>query len=214
MASDKPDSFAVGAFEVVRKADVRAFVEKLNRLREVVDSIRLQDGVGYTVNRSTNGTTLAIRPAAGGQPEKSHPWKVTLGRENRQYHYTVDPVSYIDTGAYGPDNLNEKISLGTDRLETDYFAFFNYKVSQDLFDPREFRLKAVKKADWPGYVVPQDADQTEGNFLLATITKEGRVVQAVRNHLLMTVINYGGRAALLPVELYTGGSPDPDVPQP
>lgn len=212
MASDKPDSFGVGAFEVVPKADVRTFVEKLNRLREAVDQCRLQDGVGYTVQRSSGGTTLAIRPqAASAEAAKTHPWKVTLGRENENYFFTVEPASDINTGEYIPDNLTEKIALNTSKLEADYLALVHFKVDGEL-RPSGFTLKAVKKSQFEGNVVPPNGEQTEGNCVLATITKSGRVVQSVFGHLFVTIINYGGFAALVLLQLYSGGFDEQPAP--
>lgn len=79
MPNEKPDSYQVGAFEVARNPDVRQFVDKLNRLREAIDQCRLQDGVGYTVSRSSGGTTLSIQPAGrgGAAAPAPHPWKIT-----------------------------------------------------------------------------------------------------------------------------------------
>lgn len=84
MPSEKPDSFQVGAFEVVRNPDVRQFADKLNRLREAVDQCRLQDGVGYTVSRSSGGTVLSIKTGTGGGvPETTpHPFQVSVRLRN------------------------------------------------------------------------------------------------------------------------------------
>lgn len=85
MANDKPDSFQCGPFEVAKNPDVRQFVEKLNRLREAIDSCRIQNGVGYTVLRSTNGTVLTINAgnSRGGALEE-HPFKTQIKRKNNR----------------------------------------------------------------------------------------------------------------------------------
>ena len=206
MASDKPDSFGVGAFEVVPKADVRTFVEKLNRLREAVDACRVQPGAGYDVQRSSNGTTLTIRPQAGGtEAPKTHPWKVSLKVKDDSYFFTVEPVSYINSGFYVPDNFSEPVPLNTIKLETEYLALINFKVDEDL-NLSDFTLKAVKKSEFAGTIVPpSEGEQTEGNCILATITREGRVVQSVHGHLFASVVNYGGYAAVILLQLYSGG---------
>jgi len=91
MPNEKPDSFQCGPFEVARNPDVRTFVEKLNRLREAVDSCRLQPGVGYTVNRSTNGTVLALRPAAAATApaRPPHPFQLEVRRQGQRYQFFV-----------------------------------------------------------------------------------------------------------------------------
>jgi len=82
MASDKPDSFQCGPFEVARNPDVRQFVDKLNKLREAVDQSRIQPGVGYDVQRSTSGTTLSIRASAGGVSSPiEHPFKLKVRKK-------------------------------------------------------------------------------------------------------------------------------------
>lgn len=88
MANEKPDSFQCGPFEVARNPDVRSFVEKLNRLREAVDQCRVQDGVGYTVIRSSGGTTLSIRPAVGGAAAPfDHPFKLSVKKTQDEYQF-------------------------------------------------------------------------------------------------------------------------------
>lgn len=90
MPNEKPDSFQCGQFEVARNPDVRTFVDKLNRLREAVDSCRLQDGVGYTISRSTNGTTLSIKSGAGGSSAPlEHPFKLQVRQKEGQYQFFV-----------------------------------------------------------------------------------------------------------------------------
>lgn len=88
MANEKPDSFQCGPFEVSRNPDVRVFVDKLNRLREAVDQCRVQDGVGYTVTRSSGGTTLSIRPSAGGTSAPlEHPFKLSVKKKDDEHQF-------------------------------------------------------------------------------------------------------------------------------
>lgn len=90
MAGEKPDSFQCGPFEVSRNPDVRQFVDKLNKLREAVDQCRVQPGVGYTVNRSSGGTTLAIKSGRGGVAAPlQHPFKLQVRKNNNKYQYFV-----------------------------------------------------------------------------------------------------------------------------
>lgn len=64
--SEKPDSFGVGEFQVVRDPDAKKLAEKLNQLREAIDQCRLLPGVGYTVRRGPSGTVLSIAKKGGG----------------------------------------------------------------------------------------------------------------------------------------------------
>ena len=107
MASDTPDSFQCGPFEVTRRPDASAFAEKLNRLREAVDSCRLQPGKGYDVSRSSNGTVLSIK--TGNQSVSNvmlFPFQLTV-RANPSKgaeHYEF----YAVTGTVGDGTLKIK----------------------------------------------------------------------------------------------------------
>ena len=86
MASDKPDSFQCGAFEVAKNPNVSQFVEKLNRLREAVDQCRLQPGVGYTLNRSSGGTTLSIQAGSAIQSVSPvNPFALSIRKKDKKY---------------------------------------------------------------------------------------------------------------------------------
>lgn len=202
MASDKPDSFGVGAFEVVPKADVRTFVEKLNRLREAVDQCRLQPGAGYDVQRSTNGTTLSIRPQAGGAvPAETYPWKVSLSfdGERKSYYYTVEPLSYLfNYNEIEVSNLTEKIYLETEKIEEVYHAVLQVDLDGSLGETF-IKLTQYKKKDYPGLILPKAGPQTQSNTILASFGKGGRVVQAVRGNLTNIIVNHAGRPAIVPV---------------
>lgn len=90
MPSEKPDSFQCGPFEVAKNPDVRQFVDKLNRLREAVDSCRLQPGKGYRINRSVNGTTLDISSSgAGATAPEQYPWRVSARKNNGKTEFFV-----------------------------------------------------------------------------------------------------------------------------
>lgn len=87
MASELPDSFKCGPFEVARNPSVTQFVEKLNRLREAVDQCRIQPGIGYTLSRSSGGTTLSIRESNGASTEKEHPFKLKVRKKGDAYEF-------------------------------------------------------------------------------------------------------------------------------
>lgn len=204
MPSEKPDSFQCGPFEVARNPDVRTFVEKLNRLREAVDSCRLQPGVGYTLTRSPGGTTLSIKAGGGGgtAQEEPYPWKVTMGSDEDGLYYTVEPQSFLFV--YGrdnflePSNFREKVRIAPRPLDVRYHA-----VLQVQIDPESgatgAELKAYPVSEYPGLVVPQDSPQTQSNTILATITTAGSVVQAVRGNLQEALVNVGGYPAFIPL---------------
>ena len=90
MASEKPDSFQCGPFEVASNPSVTQFADKLNRLREAVDQCRLQPGVGYTLNRSSGGTTLTIKTGSGSSvAEDVYPFKIKIRQKDKKYQFFV-----------------------------------------------------------------------------------------------------------------------------
>lgn len=111
MASEKPDSFQCGPFEVARNPNVSQLVEKLNRLREAVDACRIQPGVGYIVNRSSGGTTLAIKSdSSSSAAVKDHPFKLQVRKKDDDYEFKVGPGT-VQNNSNQPDNINTWAAL-------------------------------------------------------------------------------------------------------
>jgi hypothetical protein len=109
VASDIPDSFQCGAFEVAKNPNVSQFVEKLNRLREAVDQCRLQPGVGYTLNRSSGGTTLSINTGSQAAQANKRPFEISIRKKDTKYEF------YIATGILNNgtaiDNLEKWVAF-------------------------------------------------------------------------------------------------------
>jgi hypothetical protein len=111
MASEKPDSFQCGPFEVARNPNVSQLVEKLNRLREAVDACRIQPGVGYNVNRSSGGTTLTIKSESVSSPAvEDHPFKLQVRKKDDAYEFKVGPGT-VQNNSNQPDNINTWAAL-------------------------------------------------------------------------------------------------------
>jgi len=113
MASNTPDSFQCGPFEVTRSPDVRQFVEKLNRLREAVDAYRIQPGVGYTLNRSSGGTSLTINSSSAATPAVTkRPFALSVRKKENKYQF------YVTTGIFYNGttiaNLEQWVDFDTD----------------------------------------------------------------------------------------------------
>lgn len=90
MASDKSDSFQCGPFEVASNPSVLQFADKLNRLREALDQCRIQPGVGYTLARSSGGTSLTIKTSSGSSAtEDLHPFKIKVRKKDNKYEFFV-----------------------------------------------------------------------------------------------------------------------------
>ena len=91
MAFDQPDSFNIGPFEVRKNPSPAELAEKLNRLREAVEQVRIQPGPGYLVNRGRGGTTLQIISRPGGSATDICPFDVTLSAATSGYKISVAP---------------------------------------------------------------------------------------------------------------------------
>jgi len=106
MASEKPDSFQCGPFEVASNPNVSQLVEKLNRLREAVDACRIQPGVGYNVNRSSGGTTLTIKSdSSSNAAVQDHPFKLQVRKKEDAYEFKVG-AGTVQNNSTQPDNIN------------------------------------------------------------------------------------------------------------
>jgi hypothetical protein len=198
--NEKPDSFQCGPFEVARNPDVRSFVEKLNRLREAVDQCRVQPGVGYTVNRSSGGTVLAIKAGAGGSAlEERHPFKISVSQKQNSYVFTVaDPIFY------GPSirNVAEEIPFQPPSL-----FVIEAEVNEDLqiLNPRlaalPYEVPSLSLA-----VVADAGVQTKARIVLGAMRNEQslpgfQLKQYVRFAVISQIASNDGYPAILLSEL-------------
>ena len=141
MASDRPDSFQCGAFEVAKNPNVSQFVEKLNRLREAVDQCRLQPGVGYTLNRSSGGTTLSIQAGSAiTSVSPVNPFALSIRKKDKKYQF------YVKTGLI---NNGIKIENIEKWVDTDAEAPFIIYLEAELTDlvMKKASLKSQKQDD-------------------------------------------------------------------
>lgn len=116
MAFDQPDSFQIGTFEVRRNPSPQELAEKLNRLREAVDQIRIQPGPGYLINRTRGGTTLQILSRPGGSSGGGGdvcPFDVSLQADGANYKIKVEPGTL--NGLYAT-NYADSLSFATTTL--------------------------------------------------------------------------------------------------
>lgn len=204
MPNEKTDSFQCGPFEVARNPDVRTFVDKLNRLREAVDQCRIQPGVGYTINRGTNGTVLSIKTGSGGgsPPPEAHPFKVEWLRDGDTYAFTVERESYLFPHGRVPD-AGEKIGTPVKDLSEPVHITLRIglNIQYEGGDPvTETELVAKLESERLPLVEPQSGgEQTHANVILATVATSGTVVQAARSNLALAWTSYAGYSALIPV---------------
>jgi hypothetical protein len=198
MPSEKPDSFQCGPFEVASNPNVSQFVEKLNRLREAVDACRIQPGVGYTLNRSSGGTTLSISTGQGGvvaidpypfkiyARKKNNQWEAKIQKESELYAPSKRDISGLDEWTRIGDKevcqiyLEAKISnLNIQSAKIDFSG-----ESQSLVDPSE------------GQGV-----QTATRIPLGSIARDGTITQSVKTHVRTNLGCLNGFAYLLIVPL-------------
>lgn len=127
MASDQPDSFQIGPFEVRQNPSPRELADKLNRLREAVDQVRLQPGPGYTLARSRGGTTIQILARPGGSSAtETCPFDVSLQASGANYKIKVQPgtlnglyaTNYADSLSFDSTTLSVATS-GTTNVVVD-----------------------------------------------------------------------------------------------
>ena len=205
MPNEKPDSFQCGPFEVARNPDVRTFVEKLNRLREAVDQCRIQPGVGYTVNRATNGTVLSIKTGAGGgsPPPEPHPFKVDWVKDGETYAFTVERESYLFPHGRVADAGTKIGTLIEDLTEPVHVTLrVGIDIEFEGGDPvTSTELVAKKESERLPLVEPESGgQQPHHNVILATVATSGTVVQAARSNLALAWTSWAGYSALIAVQ--------------
>jgi hypothetical protein len=126
MAFDQPDSFQIGPFEVRQNPSPRELAEKLNKLREAVEQVRLQPGPGYTINRTRGGTTIQLLSRSGSAVRETCPFDVSLQASGSNYKIKVEPgtlnglyaTNYADCLSFASTSLSVATS-GTTNVVVD-----------------------------------------------------------------------------------------------
>lgn len=178
MAFTQPDSFNIGPFEVRKNPSPAELAEKLNRLREAVDQIRIQPGPGYLVNRGRGGTTLQILPKTAVQSVASHPFQVVSSVVSSTQRFFVEPLSYLNGGAVTISGL------GT---VTTFTSFPSHVVLEATVASNASVTSAaiVQFATSTTVNLCEPADgagvQTKSRVIVATVTTTG-VVQSIREN--------------------------------
>ena len=199
MASDKPDSFQCGPFEVASNPNVSQFVDKLNRLREAVDQCRIQPGIGYTLNRSTGGTTLSIKTSNGGMmgTEDIHPFKIYARIQNKKVQAKIQKESAF----FSPSNtkiqgLDEYTEVGIKDICQIYLTakVTNHVISEAKIDFSGDSTSLIDPASG-------QSAQTATRIPLGSVDKNGQIVQNVRTNLSTNLGCLNGFAYLLIVPL-------------
>jgi hypothetical protein len=195
MASDKSDSFQCGPFEVASNPNVSQFVEKLNRLREAVDQCRIQPGVGYTLTRSSGGTSLTIKTGSGSTAaEDLYPFKIKIRKKDTKYQFFV---------IQGTIASNEKIVTNQEEW-VDFEAPARIYLEATITDGAI--STATLKTQPPGQVLElvsiQGGAQTQaritiGQYLDPEGAKNFQIIQNVRANISTKVVCSDGYPALL-----------------
>jgi hypothetical protein len=126
MAFDQPDSFQIGPFEVRPNPSPRELAEKLNKLREAVEQVRIQPGPGYTINRTRGGTTIQLLSRSGSAVRETCPFDVSLQNSGSNYKIKVEPgtlnglyaTNYADCLSFASTSLSVATS-GTTNVVVD-----------------------------------------------------------------------------------------------
>lgn len=196
MANEKPDSFQCGPFEVARNPDVRTFVEKLNRLREAVDQCRVQPGVGYTVNRSSGGTVLAIKTGSpSGEAEFLHPFKLRVRSKDSRFEFLCT------TGIVG----NNQIKVDNVEKWVTFKAPASIYLEADINDDMTITgltLKAQKADDPLARTEISDGKQAKARISIGLYVpteptkKDYRIIQNVTTNIMTPLFCFDGYPAL------------------
>jgi hypothetical protein len=90
MPSELADSFQCGPFVRASNPDAGVFADKLNKLREAVDQCRIQPGAGYTLTRSSGGTSLTIKTGSRSPSQAElYPFKINTRQKDKKYQFFV-----------------------------------------------------------------------------------------------------------------------------
>jgi len=200
MPSDKPDSFQCGPFEVSRSPNIGLFVEKLNRLREAIDSCRILPGVGYDFSRGPNGTVLTIRPSHGqGQSSAAqgrHPFQLS-------FRTTKEKTTefYVEDGIVGNNSVKTDGLTSWTNFISPARIYLEAKISDTKISSLSVKSQPVKDA--MERITTQQGVQTFARISVGTIapasaeSKTLVVVQNITTDLLSPILCVNGVPAVL-----------------
>lgn len=194
MAFTQPDSFNIGPFEVRQNPSPRELAEKLNRLREAVEQVRIQPGPGYLVNRGRGGTTLQIlsRPG-GGSAAETCPFDVSLQADGANYKIKVEPgtlnglyaTNYADSLSFASTTLsvatagttNVCVDVTTDGKQVTAFSLATVATMSAMSPTTPLAPTSFK---WPiAHIINGTVYKTIGCGSLQAVVKENvRVAKA------------------------------------
>lgn len=194
MASEKPDSFQCGPFEVAQNPNVTQFVEKLNRLREAVDQCRIQPGVGYTLTRSSGGTSLTIKTGSGAPgAEDLYPFKIKIRQKDKKYQF------YISSGYVGSNLVIVKNQESWVEFEPPSTIYLEAKIVDLKITELEFKTKKYSQALEP---VEINEKQTASRIIIGFYydpdgEKNYQLIQNVKTNILVKLKCSDGYPALI-----------------
>jgi hypothetical protein len=190
VASNKPDSFQCGPFEVARNPDVRSFVEKLNCLREAVDACRIQSGVGYTVNRSSGGTTLSINAgSAPAVPEQIFPFKVIISSQNNNIQ-----ASCLQGFVDGKPLISENLKKPVITIKDSSIIFIEAIISNFSVSSISLKSQSIQEGKFESYEF-EGENQTKSKIIIASYYNK-QLIQGIKTNLATKLVNYNGYPAV------------------
>lgn len=203
MAFEQSDSFKCGPFVVSKNPNIGQFVEKLNQLRQAIDQCRVMPGIGYTVTRSTGGTTLSIKtPTGATQAAERHPFKIYLEKRKTpesslpEYMIKIEKNSFVyDSKASSIDKLDKWINLGSQKY--DPLPIFleatikSMEITEWKIDTSGEKTAIFDPADGSS---EQTAARIPLGYIVNRTTGESKVVQNIRSTLRIVDICVGGFA--------------------
>lgn len=191
MPSEKPDSYQCGPFEVARNPNVLQFVDKLNKIREAVDQCRIQPGVGYTINRSSGGTTLSIQANSSAKSSTiAKPFAISIRTKNKKYQF------YVKTGL-----INNGIKITNIEKWVDFEPPVIIYLEGELTDlvMSKASLKTQKYDGVFKTIEMNNGKQKAAKIAIGTYAganKKFEIIQNVRTNLNVTNVCFDGYPAV------------------
>jgi len=175
MPSEKPDSYQCGPFEVARNPNVSQFVDKLNKIREAVDQCRIQPGVGYTVNRSSGGTTLSIQ---AGSAIKSvspvNPFALAIRKKDKKYQF------YVKTGLINNGIKIENIEKWVDvDVEPPFIVYLEGELTDLVMSKAS--IKSQNQGDVFKTIEIKDGKQNTAKIAIGIYSNANKTFEIIQN---------------------------------
>ena len=155
-----------------------------------MDACRIQSGVGYTVNRSSGGTTLSINAgSAPAVPEQIFPFKVIISSQNNNIQ-----ASCLQGFVDGKPLISENLKKPVITIKDSSIIFIEAIISNFSVSSISLKSQSIQEGKFESYEF-EGENQTKSKIIIASYYNK-QLIQGIKTNLATKLVNYNGYPAV------------------